>query len=126
MCRNGLFIHSIVLYVALSIGKCGDRLNASSKRLKLGKSLFKAKAQNYTNYDEDYGKTWMYFPDGDGVPQVVYLMESPIGLTRSLSVKSRTNFELYTRYESTEKFVTSKIFDKSTRVLIEKQFADGS
>lgn len=62
------------------------------------KNILKANAQNYTNYDENYGKTWMYFPDGDGVPQVIYLTDSPMGASRSLSVKSRTNFELYTRY----------------------------
>ncbi len=54
---------------------------------------------NYTNYDENYGKTWMYFPDGNGVPQVIYLGEPPFGTPRlvEITVKNRIRFELYTR-----------------------------
>lgn len=32
-------------------------------------------AHNYTNADDEYGLTWMYFPDGDNDPQMVYLTE---------------------------------------------------
>lgn len=44
----------------------------------------------------------MYFPDGDGNPQKIYLSEPPPdtgarGRGRSKSVKERINFELYTR-----------------------------
>lgn len=54
--------------------------------------------------DENYGKTWMYFPDGDGNPQKIYLTEPPPDNARargqSKSVKERVNFELYTRLVS--------------------------
>ncbi|KAJ6617598.1 hypothetical protein Bhyg_17391, partial [Pseudolycoriella hygida] len=62
-------------------------------------------AEDYTNFDENYGKTWMYFPDGDGVPQIVNLTESPFGSTRSFSVKNQMNFELYTRVVKDERLL---------------------
>lgn len=54
--------------------------------------------ENYTDEDEMFGKTWMYFPDGDGVPQIAYLTEpDPRGRGRSQqSVRSMVRFELYT------------------------------
>lgn len=55
---------------------------------------------NYTNQDELYGLTWMYFPDGDGVPQVAYLTEES-GRRRGgggqRNVREHVFFELYTR-----------------------------
>lgn len=45
----------------------------------------------------------MYFPDGDGVPQKIYLTEPPeMGRARGRAqpVKERVNFELYTRLAS--------------------------
>lgn len=46
-----------------------------------------------------YGITWMYFPDGDGVPQVANLTEppNPNGRGRTQPVKEKVRFELYTR-----------------------------
>lgn len=54
-------------------------------------------AQNYTNYDENYGITWMYFPDGDDIPQIIYLTEPPMGSTRGVGPYNSIHFELYTR-----------------------------
>lgn len=55
---------------------------------------------NYSYFDPDYGKTWMYFPDGDGNPQVMYLTEpKPISRNdeRRRPVREQVNFMLYTR-----------------------------
>lgn len=56
-------------------------------------------ADHYSEEDPDYGKTWMYFPDGDGVPQVANLTEPPNASARGRSqpVKDKVRFELYTR-----------------------------
>lgn len=59
---------------------------------------------NYTNMDDEYGVTWMYFPDGDGNPQIMYLTE-PKPLSRNdineerrrQPVRDQVHFELYTR-----------------------------
>lgn len=54
---------------------------------------------NYTNEDEMYGITWMYFPDGNGEPQIAYLTEES-GRSRgnrNKDVKDCVRFELYTR-----------------------------
>lgn len=57
-----------------------------------------AQAANYSNEDEGYGKTWMYIPDGNGVPQIAYLKEeSSPSRGRSKSVKEHVRFELYTK-----------------------------
>lgn len=56
-------------------------------------------AKNYTNENEDYGVTWMYIPDGDGVPQIAYLTEEkPAGRGRKKNVKDAVRFELYTKW----------------------------
>lgn len=56
-------------------------------------------ASNYTNEDKDYGVTWMYIPDGDGVPQVAYLTEeSETSRGRRKNVKDAVRFELYTQW----------------------------
>lgn len=55
-------------------------------------------ASNYTNEDKDYGVTWMYIPDGNGVPQVAYLTEeSETSRGRRKNVKDAVRFELYTQ-----------------------------
>ena len=56
-------------------------------------------AHNYSYYDENYGKTWMYIPDGNGVPQVAYLTPPPLGRAdaKGNEVKDHIRFELYTR-----------------------------
>lgn len=56
--------------------------------------------KNYTREDEMYGITWMYFPDGDGVPQIAYLTEEDgrsRGGGRARDVKDHVHFELYTK-----------------------------
>lgn len=56
-------------------------------------------AKNYTNENDDYGVTWMYIPDGDGVPQIAYLTEEkPAGRGRKKNVKDAVRFELYTKW----------------------------
>lgn len=55
-------------------------------------------ARNYTNEDKDYGVTWMYIPDGNGVPQVAYLTEdSETSRGRRKNAKDYVRFELYTK-----------------------------
>lgn len=52
---------------------------------------------NYTNEDDGYGVTWMYIPDGNGVPQVAYLTGDPeTSRGRRKNVKDHVRFELYT------------------------------
>lgn len=85
---------------------------------------------NYTNEDENYGKTWMYFPDGDGVPQKVYLTEPPENSRargRSKSVKERVQFELYTRFATSNVHfyhMFSHIFTLTSFNLVEKLVAN--
>lgn len=56
-------------------------------------------ARNYTNEDKDYGVTWMYIPDGNGVPQVAYLTEeSETSRGRKKNAKDYVRFELYTKW----------------------------
>lgn len=53
---------------------------------------------NYTNEDDGYGVTWMYIPDGSGVPQVAYLTGDPeTSRGRRKNVKEHVRFELYTK-----------------------------
>lgn len=53
---------------------------------------------NYTNEDKDYGITWMYLPDGSGIPQIAYLTEEAEGSRgRRKNVKDAVRFELYTK-----------------------------
>lgn len=54
---------------------------------------------DYSNEDDDYGKTWMYIPDGDGVPQVAYLTEEEAKKRTNgrKDVKDMVRFELYRR-----------------------------
>ncbi|XP_031632237.1 lipase member H-like [Contarinia nasturtii] len=55
-------------------------------------------ARNYTNEDKDYGVTWMYIPDGNGVPQVAFLTEeSETSRGRKKNAKDYVRFELYTQ-----------------------------
>lgn len=55
-------------------------------------------ASNYSNEDEGYGKTWMYIPDGNGVPQIAYLKEeSTPSRGRDKNIKEHVRFELYTK-----------------------------
>lgn len=55
-------------------------------------------ASNYSNQDEGYGKTWMWLPDGNGVPQVAYLKEeSTPSRARNKNIKEHVRFELYTK-----------------------------
>lgn len=54
---------------------------------------------NYTNEDDGYGVTWMYIPDGNGVPQVAYLTGDPdTSRGRRKNVKEHVRFELYTMW----------------------------
>lgn len=55
--------------------------------------------KNYTNEDDMYGVTWMYFPDGNGTPQIAYLTEesSRSHGGRGKDVKEHVRFELYTK-----------------------------
>lgn len=55
--------------------------------------------KNYTDEDDMYGVTWMYFPDGNGTPQIAYLTEEAGRARggRSKSVKEHVRFELYTK-----------------------------
>lgn len=54
--------------------------------------------------DKEYGKTWIYFPDGDGVPQIANITEPEdktlVNLRGkdSLPIRFKVHFELYTRY----------------------------
>lgn len=78
--------------------------------------------QEYSYIDENYGITWMYFPDGNGIPNVVNLTQLPPldddpkedsnenriwigrgrgsgrGSDRTTSIRKSIHFELYTRY----------------------------
>lgn len=55
-------------------------------------------ARNYSNENEDYGVSWMYIPDGNGVPQVAYLTEEhEASRGRRKNVKDSVHFELYTK-----------------------------
>lgn len=55
-----------------------------------------ANGQSYSNQNDTYGKTWMYIPDGDGVPQVAYLTEeAETSRGRRKNVKDSVRFELY-------------------------------
>ncbi|KAJ2942632.1 hypothetical protein O0L34_g2100 [Tuta absoluta] len=54
-----------------------------------------------------YGKTWMYFPDGDGIPRKISLQMPPIEFLRSSSlsrVSGEIEYRLYTKYNK-EKYV---------------------
>lgn len=55
--------------------------------------------KNYTNEDDMYGVTWMYFPDGNGNPQIAYLTEESSRSRggRGKDVKEHVRFELYTK-----------------------------
>lgn len=60
--------------------------------------MFRQTGSNYTNEDKDYGVTWMYIPDGNGVPQVAYLTEeAEASRGRRKNVKEHVRFELYTK-----------------------------
>lgn len=62
-------------------------------------AAFGQTASNYTNEDKDYGVTWMYIPDGNGVPQVAYLIEEAESTRgRRKNVKEHVFFELYTKW----------------------------
>lgn len=57
-----------------------------------------ASAEEYSEHDANYGKTWMYFADGDNKPQIANLTEPPPdgnSRGRTKSVRERTRFELY-------------------------------
>lgn len=61
--------------------------------------MFGKTGSNYTNEDKDYGVTWMYIPDGNGVPQVAYLTEeAEASRGRRKNVKEHVRFELYTKW----------------------------
>lgn len=47
--------------------------------------------------DEDYNKTWMYMPNGDGEMKVAYLVEPPAEHDRS-EVSEFIQLEYYGRY----------------------------
>lgn len=61
--------------------------------------IFPIPAERYSDEDSNYGKTWMYFPDGDGNPQVANLTEPPNsnGRARTGEPRDKVRFELYTR-----------------------------
>lgn len=44
--------------------------------------------------EEDYNDTWIYMPDGDGEPQVAYLVEPPPEDNRN-DVPKLIQFEYY-------------------------------
>lgn len=44
-----------------------------------------ANVSDIKNYDPNYGKTWMFFPDGDGNPQIIDLHESDTNVRFSLA-----------------------------------------
>lgn len=45
-----------------------------------------------------YGKTWMYFPDGNGIPQIAELnVTSEVASRFYYPVEKNTEFHLYTR-----------------------------
>lgn len=53
---------------------------------------------NYSNEDDGYGVTWMYIPDGNGVPQIANLSGDPSSARgRDKNVKEHVYFELYMR-----------------------------
>ena len=61
------------------------------------------KGHNFSNaeyVDSSYGKTWMFFPDGNGVPQVAYLTEPPSRKAdpKAGNIIDKVRFDLYTRY----------------------------
>lgn len=62
-------------------------------------TIIYSNVDHYSDEDSMYGITWMYFPDGDGVPQVANLTEPPNSNSRGRSqpVKEKVRFELYTR-----------------------------
>lgn len=39
-------------------------------------SAYCANVSDIKNFDPNYGVTWMFFPDGNGTPQIIDLTES--------------------------------------------------
>jgi len=56
--------------------------------------------------EEDYNKTWIYMPDGDGNPEVAYLVEPPPDTDNRNGVPDFVQFEYYSSEDS---FQTPKI-----------------
>lgn len=53
--------------------------------------------------DENYGKTWTFYPDGDGRPQVAYLEEDPYeqnSIFSTKDVESKVHFNFYRKANS--------------------------
>lgn len=48
--------------------------------------------------DPDYGETWIYMPDGDGMPRVALLTPPPPSDQSRIGNSDKVNFYLYTRY----------------------------
>lgn len=98
------FIFKLILSTLAAEGKFGIEL---VRYLKVPRKHFfhfpnsaiLAAADHYSEEDSNYGVTWMYFPDGNGLPQVANLTEPPNsnGRGRSQPVKEKVRFELYTR-----------------------------
>lgn len=59
-------------------------------------SVSAAKGLNFTDQDENYGITWMYFPGGDGVPYKIELEKPRKKIW--IESKEKVYFHLYTRY----------------------------
>lgn len=85
-------LRSNIAVMGMSIAEAEAEADANAEPEPYGR------ASNYTNEDKDYGVTWMYIPDGNGVPQVAYLTEeSETSRGRRKNVKDAVRFELYTQ-----------------------------
>lgn len=51
----------------------------------------------YSNEDDGYGITWMYIPDGNGIPQIANLTEPDVSRALPPNLKEYIHFELYTK-----------------------------
>ncbi|XP_053949838.1 pancreatic triacylglycerol lipase-like [Anastrepha ludens] len=62
-------------------------------------SVFALDTAQVEHNEEDYGKTWMWMPDGDGNPQIAYLVEPPEDSQQD-DMPEFVNVELFDRANS--------------------------
>lgn len=94
-----VFANIYVCSLSLAVWRAPTSSLLSLPSLLSSSSSFEVASKNYSREDENYGKTWMYIPDGEGKPQIAYLTEEAggRGRTRDSDVRDHVRFELYTK-----------------------------